>query len=137
MDNPTEIKNARIVELQFVDIELIVKTNETLDEAKIMKMIEDDIKPQDTWAICPAYRLPGGMQFMVTDGNHRIEALRRRGFRWMPIAELTKPEFDYVKFSKTRTTNIAIKLVDHPRYWIKLSSGGFSSVKQEEIAKYL
>lgn len=132
--------NARLVELQFVDIALIVKTNAQLDEARIRKMIEDEIKPSDMWAIVPAYRLPGGMLFMVTDGNHRIEALRRRGFRWIPVAELTRAEFDHVKFSKDRTTDLAVKLVEHPRYWIHLggAAGGGISVKDpDQVAKYV
>lgn len=133
-------ENARMVEIQFVDIALIMKTNSKLDEKRVKKMVDDGINPKDMWAIVPAYRLPGGMMFMITDGNHRVEALRRRGFRWIPVAELTKKEFDHVKFSKDRSTNLAVKLVEHPRYWIHLgnAAGGGISVKDpDQVAKYI
>lgn len=87
----------RKVDIKLVHVSLIDSTNTKLDEAKV-QMIANNFDPEKAVAL-PAWRAPTG-QFILTDGNHRLEAIKRLGHKHAPIAELTKAEFDYVAFSK-------------------------------------
>jgi hypothetical protein len=125
-------KEPRCVELQFVGIDLIVKSNMKLDEKKIKEMIADGINSDSHWATVPAYRLPDNTGlWIITDGNHRVEAMRRQGIKLIPVAELTEREFDYVKYSH-RTVDLTVQKVPHPRRWVRMDGGAFSYVPESE-----
>lgn len=105
-------KTSRIVELQYVDTRLIEQTNTKLDEKTVQAIVDEGIDPERLSAL-PAWN--NGGKWILTDGNHRLEALKIIGEVYAPIAELTKAEFDHVKFSK-RKVDLLVKIPDNPKY---------------------
>lgn len=108
--NPSTV---RCVELEMVDVDLIRQTNGNLDKSVVSAIVAEGIDP-DKFGALPAYC--DGKWWTITDGNHRLVAATILGVRYVPVARLTKQEFDFIAFSKTRTVDLLIKVPEKPKY---------------------
>ena len=85
-----------IREVEYADISMVESTNSKLNE-DVVRRIERQGWVKELGLALPAFFT--GKSFIITDGNHRLEALKRMGHKWVPVVRLTKEEFDYVKYS--------------------------------------
>jgi hypothetical protein len=100
-------------ELQFAQMELVESTNSLLNMDVVHKIVDEG------WVFEKGLALPAwwnGEKFIITDGNHRLEALKHLGEKFVPIVQLTKKEFDYVKYS-TRHVDFAMSVPEKVRAW--------------------
>lgn len=95
--------------LVLVPIDKIQISNHQLD---IKKMLE--IKASFDWhkfGVIPVYPKANG-QYIITDGNHRVSALRnliKPGMKiYIPAVLLTRKEYDYVKHSDRNLDIMAV-----------------------------
>lgn len=96
--NPhTKICQDDIRALKYVSLELIEPTNTKLNNDVVAGIVAEGWDAEQGKAI-PVWF--DGKKYLPTDGNHRIEALKQLGSKFAPVVELTKEEFDHVKFSK-------------------------------------
>jgi len=95
----------RIVDIELVDLRLIEPTNDRLNEEVVDQIVAEGWD-QGKGRVMPAYF--NGKKFVITDGNHRLEALRRLRHRFAPVVQLTKDEFDYVKYS-SRSVDLLVR----------------------------
>lgn len=103
----------RLVELVMVDRSLIQQTNSKLDHKTIEAIIKEGIN-NEKFGVLPAFF--DGKKWILTDGNHRVEVAKLLDIRFIPIAPLTKEEFDYVKFSP-RKVDLMVKIPEKPKYY--------------------
>lgn len=103
----------RIVKMQWVPIDEVEITNTKIKRSKVAAIIKEGIKVNKLKCF-PAWKDPETGKYILTDGNHRCTALRQLGVRYAPIAELTKAEFDYVKFS-FRKIELIIERSEYPQ----------------------
>lgn len=94
----TPPSSQRVVKMQWVPVEQIEITNTRIKEGKVRAIIKQGIDVEKLKCF-PAWKDPETGRFIITDGNHRLTAMKRLGYEKAPIAELTREEFDYIKFS--------------------------------------
>ncbi len=104
----TKKPRKRVVQMQLVPIDKVVPSNLKLNLQTVDAILQSGIDLKK-FGVLPAYKDPKTKLFLLTDGNHRLYALRKCGGHLVPIAELTKEEFDYVKFSKN-TIDLIVKI---------------------------
>ena len=113
--NPhTTICDVDIRPMELVDVRIIHSTNTKLNDKVVDEIVTEGWKPEKGKAL-PAWW--DGEKFIITDGNHRLEALKRMGEQYAPVVQLTKEEFDKVKFSK-RHVDFHVHIPDTPRMWM-------------------
>lgn len=95
--------------IMLLDIRLIQPSNTKLNEEVVAGIVREGWKPEKSPAIPVWY---DGKVFIPTDGNHRVEALKRLGMAFAPVVELTRSEFDHVKYSKRHVDIMAY--LPHP-----------------------
>jgi hypothetical protein len=83
-------------QLVYVPISHIIITN-TKTHAKHVDWLARHLD-FDKLAALPAWW--DGQGYRLTDGNHRVLALKLAGYDYAPVVLLTKREYDFVKFSK-------------------------------------
>lgn len=94
--------------MQLIPIKDVRYSNLDLNQKVIDAILKEGIDPKKL-GVLPAYKYPKTKAFLLTDGNHRLFCLSKIGARAVPIAELTKEEFDYVKCSD-RTLDLEVRL---------------------------
>lgn len=87
-------------------MDLIIPSNQQVKMGKVKRM-QNTITLLKAGAF-PAWLDPERKKYIITDGNHRLMALKIRGYKVAPIVEITKDEFDHVKFSK-RTIDLIVR----------------------------
>lgn len=97
-------------ELVFIHVDRLKHSN-TPDSSKVARLtVNFDIKE---FGVLPVF--PMGDKYILTDGNHRMEAAKAKGYVWMPCIILNSTEFQLVKGSK-RTAQILFKVPEKPLY---------------------
>ena len=109
--NNMEKPPMREVDIALCDVCLIRPSNDLIDKQKVWHMMEEGIDPIRLKAL-PAYW--NGEYYHITDGNHRLAACIASGWEYVPIIELTKAEYDYVKYS-TNELDIIVHETTNPR----------------------
>ena len=97
-------------ELVYVHVDKLIHSN-TPNEAKVGFIAAHF--DWTTFGVLPVYRTKNG--YLLTDGNHRMEAARKCGHVWIPCVQLTKAEYEHVKCSK-RTADVYFKIPENPVY---------------------
>jgi len=113
MSNEIDITRVRQVDMEMVHVDLIVRTNNNLNSGVVAGIVRDGIDPEKFGAL-PAYF--NGAKWIITDGNHRLVAARIKGVQYVPVAPLTKSEYDLIAFSKTKTVDLLIRVPEAPKY---------------------
>jgi len=108
-----DLSRARRVDLEMVHVDLITRTNSDIDTDAVARMVKEGIDPERL-GVLPAYR--DSERWIITDGNHRFLASRICGIKHVPVAPLTKEEYDLIAFSKTRTVDLLVQIPDDPKY---------------------
>lgn len=90
----------RFTDLVLIDISLIKHTNNTLD-ADVIYSIMHDFDVQKLAPVMGSFTDKGS--FILTDGNHRLYALKQMGYKFIYAVMLTPEEFQYVAFSARQT----------------------------------
>lgn len=103
----------RCVDLEMVHLNLIKRTNGNLSADVVQRIVTEGIDA-DKFGALPAYF--DGAWWTITDGNHRLAAAGILGVQYVPVAPLTRFEFDLIAFSKTKTVDLLIRVPDNPRY---------------------
>lgn len=103
----------RRVDLEMVHVSLIKRTNGNLDTSVVERMVAEGLDPERFGAL-PAYF--DGSAWVITDGNHRLTAAAIAGIQYVPVAPITREEYDLIAFSKTRTVDLLIRVPDAPKY---------------------
>lgn len=87
----------KIKESFFIHESEIICSNSKLNPEVVEKIVSEGINPQKLWA------LPGIFTtkwFLITDGNHRLEAMRRLWQVLIPIIILDPDEYEVVAHTK-------------------------------------
>ncbi len=104
--NPhSKVLKPKIVKRRWVNVDKIELTNNKIDDSKVDAMIEAGLKTEQM--ALPAWF--DGKKWWLTDGNHRFTAIKLLGMKKAPIAQMTREEYDWVKFSN-RKVQILVKL---------------------------
>lgn len=114
-----DLSRVRTVDLEFVDVALISRTNSTLDSGVVQGIVAEGIDP-DKFGALPAYF--DGMRWTITDGNHRLAAACILGVQFVPVVRLTLEEYSFIAFSKTKTVDLLIRVPDRPRYHTRVNA---------------
>lgn len=97
MSNKNPFKSAHKKTQYFVPIDWVEPTNPDIDQ-----VVVDKIAEKIDWEIFGA--LPGRFsddsRFVITDGNHRLAALKKMGEKYVPVILLTHREFTSIAFDK-------------------------------------
>lgn len=104
------IINPLVREMVYIHVDRIVHSN-VPKQSKV-----DFIAAHFDWSVfgvVPVYQTKKG--YLLTDGNHRVEAAKAKGFEWIPCIVLCKAEFDRIKFSKL-TADVIFKIPEKPKY---------------------
>lgn len=81
----------------WVPIEWITFTNNEIDRKKVEK-IKSELSRIQFWAV-PWYFAVADRQFIITDGNHRVTAMKELGYSHVPCIFLSKKEFEFIAYS--------------------------------------
>lgn len=103
----------RRVDLEMVDLDLIQMTNTRLDASVVAGIVAAGIDP-DKFGALPAYF--NGTKWIITDGNHRFAAARILCVECVPVAPLTRAEFNWIAASKTHCVDLLVRVPANPRY---------------------
>lgn len=104
--------NPRCVDVEMVDVRLIIRTNSNLNPTTVAGIVAEGINA-DKFGALPAYF--DGARWTITDGNHRLVAAANLGVQYVPVAPITKMEFDLIAFSRIKI-DLLIRVPDNPRY---------------------
>lgn len=92
--------------LMYVKIDRIVSTNSKLDRAVIEEIKKDiDLKKL---AAFPAWHDGSRNEWVITDGNHRLQALKELEYAYAPIIEISRKEFDLIAWEKKEIDIIVV-----------------------------
>lgn len=106
---PTEI---RVV--AYCDVSLITPTNTKLNQETVVRIVTEGWSAEKGQAF-PAKFEDG--RFTITDGNHRLEALKRLGQEYAPIVLISDAEFRHVAYQKKRKLDLMVHTPDLPRFY--------------------
>lgn len=98
-------------EVIYVHMRHIMQTNFKLKRATV-----DRIKKRLDFGLLksfPAWKNPDG-RYVITDGNHRMTALKELGYDFAPIVEISKEEFDEI-YHHQKTIDILCYLPQNPK----------------------
>lgn len=98
----------RYTDLVLIDMELIKTTNENFN----MDVIDSILNHFDVLKLAPvmgSFTTKGS--FILTDGNHRLHALKKMGYKFICAVILTPEEFGYVAYSN-RKTELLVQVPD-------------------------
>lgn len=82
---------------KLIRIELVKETNTDLDQEKV-HYIASHLNTTLLQAFPGRFDREG--QFVITDGNHRLAALRLLGAEYAPVVELTHDEWVHIAMHK-------------------------------------
>lgn len=99
--------------MEMVHVDLIIRTNNDLNADVVAEIVREGID-SDKFGVLPAYFDEGW--WIITDGNHRLAAACIQGVEYVPVAPLTKPEYYFIAFSKTRTVDLLIRVPEVLKY---------------------
>lgn len=115
MGNPhTRVSKMDIRVVEYAHVSLIDSTNSQLN-GKVVKGIVVDGWDAEKGQAFPAKFESG--RFIITDGNHRLEALKQLGQEYAPIVRISEEEFKYVAYQKKRKLNLMVHIPQLPRFY--------------------
>lgn len=81
----------------YVRLDLIQPTNSRIDQKTVdyLKQYFD----RRAFGALPGWHDESIHKIVITDGNHRLQAVKDMGWRVVPVILLTKAEFDEVAYS--------------------------------------
>lgn len=114
--NPhTRVTDKDIRPVIFVETSLIDITNTKLKEEVVAEIVKEGWIQEKGLAF-PSLRQKNG-RFIITDGNHRLEALKRMGEKFAPLVSLSSEEFEKVKFKKNTGVEFNIHFPELPLFY--------------------
>lgn len=113
--NPhTKVSEMDIRTVAFAHVSLINPTNTQLNGKVVRSIVVEGWNPEKGQAF-PAKFEDG--RFTITDGNHRLEALKQLGQEYAPIVLISEAEFRHVAYQKKRKLNLMVHIPDLPRFY--------------------
>lgn len=88
--------------VHYLKTSKIIFSNTQIDYKKVKK-IAAKIDP-DKFGIIPAYQTREG--YIITDGNHRVNAAILAGYNQVPAVLLTKKEFKLLRKDKSASVDL-------------------------------
>lgn len=115
--NPhTKVSEMDIRTVAYAHVSLIEPTNSQLNGKVVRQIVVDGWNAEKGQAF-PA-KFENG-RFIITDGNHRLEALKQLGQEYAPIVLISEEEFKYVAYQKERKLDLMVHVPDLPRFYTK------------------
>lgn len=90
----------RFTNLVLIDMDLIKPTNDKLN-LMVIDSIMNHFDVQKLGPVMGCFTKNGS--FILTDGNHRLHALKKMGHKFICSVILTPDEFQYIAFSDRQT----------------------------------
>lgn len=99
-------------DLIYVHVAKIRPTNSSLRRSTV-EAIKSGLDTQKLAAL-PAWHQRSSGKWVITDGNHRLQALKELGYEYAPIVEITAEEFCRLA-TKRETIDLMVRIPENVR----------------------